>query len=217
MKTSTAEKIIDQLHPRGEKKNAQGLALLTKYTNVVPATGKISRQIAVKTKKAKPLITKVDRKNEDRALSSLVFHINTDTLVHPPEIVRTNVVVEEVKAMMKRKKSMKMHVGSRFEVCRLLKYDEDGNPFLSPNARIVRETDKDGHEVEFEVREDSPYSMKTVSVQSHILIDTLNEQADKLDNLLTALAKGGRSEWSLFRVLTIFVKGFTVKPVRASS
>ena len=36
----TVEKIIDQLHSRGEKKNAQGLALLSKYTGVAPATGK---------------------------------------------------------------------------------------------------------------------------------------------------------------------------------
>ena len=44
----TAEKIIEQLHSRGDKKNQQGLAALSKYTTAIPVTGKISRQLASK-------------------------------------------------------------------------------------------------------------------------------------------------------------------------
>ena len=46
----TAEKIIEQLHSRGQKKNEQGLASLNKYITAVPATGKINRQIETKHK-----------------------------------------------------------------------------------------------------------------------------------------------------------------------
>ena len=98
-----------------------------------------------------------------------MFHINTDTLVYPPEIVRTNVVVEEVKAMMKRKKSMKIHIGTRFEVCRPLQFDPVTHELIiGPMSRVVKEVTEDGLEMEYEVKESDPYSMKTVSVQSHL-------------------------------------------------
>ena len=44
----TAEKIIEQLHSRGQKLNEKGLASLSKYTTSTPATGKIQRQVATK-------------------------------------------------------------------------------------------------------------------------------------------------------------------------
>ena len=120
--------------------------------------------------------------------------------------------------MLKRKKSMKMHLGSRFEVCRALQYDPDTHePVIGINSRIVKRIDKNGHEEELEVKESDPYSMATVSVQPHNLIKTLETQADKLDIRLRTLATQVGSEWHLFQILTLFMQGFTIKPLRASS
>ena len=213
----TAEKIIDQLHSRGTKKNEQGLASLSKYSNVEPAKGKISRQIDIKKQKAKPLVTKVDRKNLDKALSSLVFHIKPDQTV-VSSIMKNPTIIEEIKAMLKRKKSMKMHLGSRFEVCRTLQYDlVRDEPRIGINSRIVKRKDENGNIEELEVKESDPYSMKTVSVQPHNLINILDDQADKLNSRLRTLATQEGSEWNLFQILTLFIKGFTIKPLRASS
>ena len=135
-----------------------------------------------------------------------MFHVNTDTLKYPSEIVRSSIVIEELEAMMKRKRSMKMHLGSRFEVCRALQYDDHGEPKIGPTSRIVREVDEKGDEEELEVKESKPYSQKTVTVQPHNLIDTLNDQAGKLDTSVMTIPHTEGSEWHLYRLLTIFIK-----------
>ena len=166
----TAEKIIEQLHSRGQKKNEQGLASLSKYSTTVPATGKISRQLETKTKKAQPIITKVDRTNDNNALSSLVFHINQSKLYQVSDIVRASTVVDEIKAMMKRKKSMKMHLGAKFEICRTAEY-EDGEVKLGADGKLVIEVDEHGHEAHLEVKVNKQFSVPVVSVQPHNLIN----------------------------------------------
>ena len=98
----TAEKIIEQLHSRGQKLNEKGLASLSKYSTAAPATGKIQRQVATKIQKAKPLITSITRKDKD-ALTQITFNLR-ERLRRLSEFIKNDHIATEIKDLMKNKK-----------------------------------------------------------------------------------------------------------------
>ena len=105
-----------------------------------------------------------------------------------------------------------MYLGVKYEICREFKPDR-----FEPDSRKVIRVDENGNEETLEVKHTRPYTMKPVTVQPYTLLKVLQSQSNALDEILHNLSQEKGSEWRLFRIIHLFVKGFTIKPMRASS
>jgi len=184
-----AENLIGKLSSRG--KGQQKLAETVKRIRKVKIITNIFRKFVNDPKSITTLMLKTNERRFDEIYNNPGSETHQD--IYPT-------VLDEVKKMLKKKKSMKLNMVVHFEIARLFNFKDDKKrqefiAQLKYPERLGFIENSNGTKDEVYIKPSNPYSTKTVEIRNNNVDKVLLDKGDALDAKLLALAQTEGSGW----------------------